>query len=97
MTQDIYVLHNGSMSFIIAGLGNPGEEYEGTRHNTGRMMLERIAKKFSFSEFSHNQKLKARVTEGKIKMGSTEEKVTLIEPDNFMNRSGASLSNARRR
>jgi PTH1 family peptidyl-tRNA hydrolase len=75
------------MSYIIAGLGNPGEEFSGTRHNTGRMMLEAIAKKFEFGEFKENLKNKALVAEGKI----GKEKVLLIEPNNFMNRSGPSL------
>ena len=35
---------------LIVGLGNPGEEYKNTRHNTGRMILENIAKKNDFSK-----------------------------------------------
>ncbi len=84
------------MSFIIAGLGNPGQEYASTRHNTGRIMLEAIAKKFTFDAFKENIKLKALVAEGKVIVGEgkekKEEKVTLVAPNNFMNRSGASLS-----
>jgi len=80
------------MSYIIAGLGNPGEEYASTRHNTGRMMIERIAKKYSFDEFKENLKLKALVAEGKIKVGKKDEKVTLVAPNNFMNNSGGSIS-----
>jgi PTH1 family peptidyl-tRNA hydrolase len=80
------------MSFIIAGLGNPGEEYALTRHNTGRMMLEMFAKKNNFPEFKENPKLKALVSEEKIKIGKKEEKVTLVAPNNFMNRSGGSLA-----
>ncbi len=76
------------MSLIIAGLGNPEEEYAGTRHNTGRMMVEAIAKKYSFPELKEDVKLKARVSTGSI----GKEKVLLIEPDNYMNRSGASLA-----
>ena len=34
------------MPYIIAGLGNPGEEYENTRHNTGRIILEAIRKEY---------------------------------------------------
>jgi PTH1 family peptidyl-tRNA hydrolase len=75
------------MSYIIAGLGNPGEEYLVTRHNTGRIILETLAKKYDFPEFKENIKNKALVSEGKI----GKEKVTLIEPNNFMNNSGKSL------
>lgn len=76
------------MSTIIAGLGNPGDEYALTRHNAGRIMLERIAKDFGFPEFKENLKLKALVSDGSI----GREKVTLVEPNNFMNRSGASIA-----
>lgn len=87
MTQATNVLHNAFMSYIIVGLGNPGDEYKETRHNTGRMMLEVIQKKFLFGEFKENLKSKALVSDGKI----GKEKVMLVEPNNFMNRSGASL------
>jgi PTH1 family peptidyl-tRNA hydrolase len=76
------------MSFIIAGLGNPEAEYAGTRHNTGRMMVEALAKKNSFPEFKEDIKLKARTSSGSV----GKEKVLIIEPDNYMNRSGASLT-----
>jgi PTH1 family peptidyl-tRNA hydrolase len=76
------------MPYIIAGLGNPGDDYKLTRHNTGRIMLEAIARKFSFPLFSDRPKIKALVSEGKI----GKEKVTLVEPNNFMNRSGASVA-----
>src|SRR4051812_48278934 len=76
------------MPYTIAGLGNPGEEYKQTRHNTGRMMLELIAKKFGFEDFKEIPKIKALTAEGKI----GKDKVLLIEPNNFMNRSGASLT-----
>lgn len=86
------MLHNGAMSFIIAGLGNPGEEYGGTRHNTGRIMLNYFAKKNNFPDFVEKPKLKALVSEAEIKSGKKEEKIILVEPNNFMNRSGASLA-----
>ncbi|MBX4198452.1 aminoacyl-tRNA hydrolase [Candidatus Parcubacteria bacterium] len=76
------------MSYIIAGLGNPGEEFEGTRHNTGRMVVEALAKKFSFSEFKDTPKIKARTSTGAIE----KENIQLVEPDNYMNRSGVSLA-----
>lgn len=76
------------MSYIIVGLGNPGEEYTHTRHNTGRMMLEHIAKKFDFASFKEKISAKALVSEGKI----DKEKVLLVEPNNFMNRSGGSVA-----
>lgn len=74
------------MKYITA-LGNPGEEYKNTRHNVGRILLESLVKKNDFSEWVPNKKLKALSSEGK--MG--KDKVQLIEPETFMNKSGLSL------
>lgn len=74
------------MTFIIAGLGNPGEEYENTRHNTGRIILEHIRKEFG-DEFEFDKKLNALVSEGKI----GKEKVTFVAPETFMNNSGKAI------
>jgi PTH1 family peptidyl-tRNA hydrolase len=74
------------MPYIIAGLGNPGEEYENTRHNTGRMMLDAVRKEHG-DEFAFNKKLNAHVAEGKI----GKEKVTFVAPDTFMNNSGKTI------
>lgn len=79
------------MSFIIAGLGNPGEEYVNTRHNTGRIMLDLFRKKYNLDAFKENIKIKALTSEGKIKINNKEQKIILIAPNNFMNRSGASI------
>ena len=76
------------MSYIIVGLGNPGEEYVKTRHNTGRIMLEALAKKINADDFVEKSGIKALVSKGEV-AGKT---VTLVEPNNFMNRSGASLT-----
>lgn len=73
--------------YIIAGLGNPGEEYAQTRHNAGRIQLGYIAKKFDFPEFEYNKRFDALVSEGKI----GKAKVMLIEPETFMNKSGLSI------
>ena len=76
------------MPFIIAGLGNPGAEYDNTRHNTGRIILDAVAKEYADDEFSFDKKLNALTTVAKI----GKEKVILIEPETFMNLSGKSLT-----
>lgn len=76
------------MPYIIAGLGNPGEEYANTRHNTGRFMLEAIRAAFTKEDFSFNKKINAQVTEAKI----GREKVMLVAPDTFMNNSGKAIA-----
>jgi PTH1 family peptidyl-tRNA hydrolase len=75
------------MPYIIAGLGNPGQEYENTRHNTGRIVLNAVAKAFEADDFSFDKKMKALVAKGKI----GKEKVIFIEPETFMNKSGSSI------
>ncbi len=74
------------MSYIFVGLGNPGEEYNETRHNTGRMFLEWFGKSVD-AEWNSDKKLSAQVA--KVKMGKSP--VTLLLPNTFMNKSGASV------
>ncbi len=76
------------MSYIIAGLGNPGAEYENTRHNAGRIVLEALRKEFSKDEFEFDKKLNALVAQAMI----GKEKVLLVAPETFMNNSGKSVA-----
>ncbi len=76
------------MPYIIAGLGNPGKEYEGTRHNTGRMVLDALRASEEFGDFKHDAKSKALTVKGKI----GKESLTLVAPETFMNNSGKSVS-----
>ncbi len=76
------------MSYTIAGLGNPGEEYKNTRHNAGRIVLEHLRKSRDFSDWKEERKWKALISAGKI----GKSKVVLLEPDNFMNNSGKSIA-----
>lgn len=74
------------MKYIV-GLGNPNEEYEGTRHNIGRDFVKDFGKKNKFPEFEYDKKINAQISEGKI----GKEKVLLILPDTYMNKSGGAL------
>jgi len=76
------------MSYIIVGLGNPGKEYEETRHNTGRIILEYVRKKNDFPLWNADKKTRALISEGKVE----KEKVLLLMPETFMNNSGKSLT-----
>ena len=71
----------------IVGLGNPGEEYELTRHNTGRMTVLAFVKKEGIDEPKFDKKLKALVAKGEV----GGEKIQIILPETFMNKSGESL------
>lgn len=75
---------------IIAGLGNPGSQYEDNRHNIGFMAVDAIHRKGSFSPWS--KKFKAFISEGEI----GNEKVLLIKPQTFMNLSGEAVGEAMR-
>jgi PTH1 family peptidyl-tRNA hydrolase len=77
------------MEFTIVGLGNPGSEYEETRHNIGRIVVESLAKRWGTSDWRDDKKLRAKISQGTISKGV---KVTLVLPDNYMNRSGGSVA-----
>jgi PTH1 family peptidyl-tRNA hydrolase len=76
------------MTWIIVGLGNPGEEFLDTRHNTGRMALEFFAKQKNFAEWKFDKKANAHISRGII--GKTL--VALVNPDTFMNKSGTAVA-----
>ena len=75
------------MSYVIVGLGNPGEEYEHSRHNTGEILLRRFSDSEGFTEWKENKKNKSFESEGSV----GKEKVLLILPQTFMNKSGLSV------
>ncbi|MBY0539235.1 aminoacyl-tRNA hydrolase [Patescibacteria group bacterium] len=73
--------------FVIVGLGNPGSEYENTRHNAGRMVVERIHATHDFSEWKIEKKPPFQSSTGTL----SSKKVTLLIPDTFMNKSGVAV------
>lgn len=73
--------------WTIVGLGNPGKEYENTRHNTGRIVLRHFLKTFDLDEPVSLKKHQGLITEGKI----GKETITVLFPETFMNKSGASV------
>lgn len=72
------------MAFVVIGLGNPQGEYAKTRHNAGRMAVERIAKEEGFPDFTLRKSASAQVSEDAI----AGEKVILVLPEVSMNVSG---------
>jgi len=71
---------------LIVGLGNPGKEYDGTRHNFGFAVLDAIAAKHDAS-FNLDKKFKAEICELFI----NGEKIIMAKPQTFMNKSGESV------
>lgn len=74
------------MTTIIVGLGNPGDKYQGTRHNMGFAVVNELAAKLGLS-FLEDKTFAAKVAQGRIK----DEKIFLVEPLTFMNESGRSV------
>lgn len=76
------------MAWVIVGLGNPGYEHEGTRHNAGRMAVEDFAKSAKLSEWKEDKKSKSLVSRGLV----NKTLVALVLPNTFMNKSGFAVS-----
>ena len=71
---------------VIAGLGNPGKEYEETRHNAGFMVIERLSRRWDIKG-KQESRFEAIVGEGRF----GNDKVVLVEPLTFMNLSGRAI------
>ncbi|MDG5814424.1 aminoacyl-tRNA hydrolase [Chitinispirillales bacterium ANBcel5] len=73
---------------LIAGLGNPGDEYHNTRHNVGFMISDRLGSIL-------NEQLKFSAYNSECKSGfANEQPVLLIKPQTYMNRSGSAIETA---
>lgn len=79
---------SGGIDCIIAGLGNPGHEYENTRHNAGFIVIDKIAEKYSIVV----NRLKYNALIGTGNIGG--KKVMLLKPQTFMNKSGEAIKRA---
>ncbi len=77
---------------VIVGLGNPGRGYEMTRHNIGFLVLDELVRR-SGGAFRRNWWVPAQTANGVI----GQEKVRLVKPQTFMNRSGLAVGSALRK
>jgi peptidyl-tRNA hydrolase, PTH1 family len=76
--------------YLLVGLGNPGSDYAGNRHNIGFMAVDDIHRHYSFQPF--RSKFQGEVADGTI----DGDKVLLLKPTTFMNDSGRSVAEAAR-
>jgi peptidyl-tRNA hydrolase, PTH1 family len=78
---------------VIVGLGNPGKEYEHTRHNVGWWLVDHLAERWGFDGWKKDGQ--ARVASGHVT--GVKETVRLVKPQTFMNLSGGVLVQYARR
>ena len=73
--------------YLIAGLGNPGKEYAGTRHNIGFMLVELLASRWR-APWVRERKFSSRLA----RLERDEKRIILCQPQTFMNASGMALA-----
>lgn len=78
----------GAVEFIVCGLGNPGTQYENTRHNTGFMALDTLAEKLG----TDVKRLKFKSLTADVNIGGKH--CLLMKPTTFMNNSGEAVVEA---
>ena len=84
----VFNLKNSTFDYMIVGLGNPGMQYEDTRHNAGFMTIDLLAKSLN-AEFSKH-KFEAVYTDCKI----GDKRILLLKPQTYMNNSGRAVQAA---
>ena len=84
----MFLFHNNSVDWMIVGLGNPGRDYERSRHNTGWMVMDRL-----------EAQLGVRVDKDRFRAQTATadyrgQKLLLLKPQTFMNSSGIAVEAA---
>lgn len=77
-------------SLLIVGLGNPGRNYEKTRHNLGFLAMDRLSEKFGQKDWEDKQKFTSQICEARV----SAIPVLLMKPQTFMNLSGPAIKKA---
>lgn len=81
-------LPSGRVEYLIVGLGNPGLQYEGTRHNAGFMVIDALAEKLG----AEIKKMKFKSLCADVSVGGKH--CVLMKPTTYMNNSGQSVAEA---
>lgn len=82
-----FTTYGMNKTLLLVGLGNPGAEYDGTRHNIGFSCLDAFAKKNNFDPWMHKKDLKCHFTQATM----NDTRVILCKPQTFMNNSGEAV------
>jgi peptidyl-tRNA hydrolase, PTH1 family len=81
--------HAPTIDLLVAGLGNPGRDYERTRHNAGWMVVDELARR---ADASLRSKFNGRMAETRL----DEHRLAVLKPETYMNESGRSIAAALR-
>lgn len=78
-----------TLDLLVAGLGNPGREYERTRHNIGWLVVDELARR-------HDGAFRSKFSGQLAEVRLAEDKLALVKPETYMNESGRSIAAAAR-
>jgi PTH1 family peptidyl-tRNA hydrolase len=76
---------------LVAGLGNPGPEYQGNRHNVGFLVADLLASRIG-AKFGRHRRAVSLVAEGRLGVGIDAPQLVLTKPMTYMNLSGGAVA-----
>jgi peptidyl-tRNA hydrolase, PTH1 family len=77
------------MTWLVVGLGNPGDQYAATRHNIGQMVIDELAKRHSVKLSSH--KSRTEIAAYKLGVGADAHSIILGKSKSYMNETGGPI------
>lgn len=77
------------MTWLVVGLGNPGDQYSATRHNVGQMVIDELIRRHSIKLSSH--KSRTEIAAYKLGVGDNVQSIILAKSKSYMNESGGPI------